>query len=247
MDRTVLLESVYPEARFGGFSRVDGTVAFYTRVRALLDPSHVVLDVGCGRGKSEDDPSPTRRQLQNLRGDVATVIGIDVDERAAGNPKVDEFRPIEALDRWPVGDGSVDVIVSDYVLEHVADPEGYLSEAHRVLRPGGMLCARTPNKLGYVALVAQAVPNRLHARVVGTAQAARAEHDVFPTVYKMNRRGSLLRQLEAHGFDGEVVRHESEPSYLAFSPLAYRLGALVHRALPGPLKNQLFVFARRRR
>src|SRR5438093_943558 len=40
----------YPESRFGGFTGVDGTLAFYIRVNSLIDSSSVVLDVGCGRG-----------------------------------------------------------------------------------------------------------------------------------------------------------------------------------------------------
>ncbi len=44
------LERFYPESRFGGFSDLDGTVAFYGRIQALLAAGMTVLDVGCGRG-----------------------------------------------------------------------------------------------------------------------------------------------------------------------------------------------------
>lgn len=240
-------DRLYPEARFGGFSRVDGTVAFYSRVRALLGPEDRVLDVGCGRGKSEEARVEIHRELRNLRGDCAEVVGIDVDPNASVNPTLDTFRLIEDLDRWPVEDASFDLVLSDFVLEHVADPEAFLKELSRVLKPGGYFCARTPNRLGYVALVAQVVPNRYHARVVGDVQSGRDEVDVFPTHYKMNRVGTLRRQFDAHGFDVEVIRHEAEPSYFAFSNWAYRLGALLHRALPGPMQNKLFIFAQKRR
>ena len=39
----------YPENMAGGFSRCDGTVQFYQRVRALLRPGWVVLDFGAVR------------------------------------------------------------------------------------------------------------------------------------------------------------------------------------------------------
>ena len=248
MTNPALHQRAYPESRFGGFSRVDGTVAFYTRIRSLLRPEMRVLDVGCGRGWSEDNPVPFRRDLCNFRGDCAHVLGIDVDPDAAENPKIDEFRLIENVDTWPVEDASVDLVVSDYVLEHVGDPDAYARELARVLRPGGFFCARTPNKLGYVALVSQAVPDRLHARVVSTTQqGTREEHDVFPTFYRMNTAGSVRKLLDRHGFETEVIRHAGEPTYFRFSALAYRLGALLHRALPGPLQNQFFVFARKRR
>ena len=241
-----LRERAYPEARFGGFSRVDGTVAFYTRVRSLLTPETRVLDVGCGRGKSQENALPFRRDLRDLRGLSGHVLGIDVDEAARDNPTLDAFRLIEDVDRWPVEDASADLVLSDYVLEHVGDPEAYLRELARVLVPGGLFCARTPNRLGYVALVAQVVPNRHHAKVVGNVQESRESHDVFPTHYRMNTARGVRRMLDAHGFDCEIVRHAGEPTYFTFSPVAYRLGAWLHRVLPGPLQNQFFVFARKR-
>ena len=45
----------YPESLFGGFTDVDGTITFFTRVNALIDSSSVVLDVGCGRGVYGED------------------------------------------------------------------------------------------------------------------------------------------------------------------------------------------------
>lgn len=51
-----LRRQLYPESGAGGFSRVDGTVEFYTRVNALLSPDAVVVDLGAGRGKQSEDP-----------------------------------------------------------------------------------------------------------------------------------------------------------------------------------------------
>ncbi len=51
-------ERFYPESRYGGFTDIDGTVAFFARVNALLRPSFTVLDFGCGRGSHIDDPAP---------------------------------------------------------------------------------------------------------------------------------------------------------------------------------------------
>src|SRR5688572_23962009 len=62
--REQLVASAYPEVRFGGFTRVDGLIAFYSRVQALVQPDSIALDVGCGRGSQADDPSPYRQQLR---------------------------------------------------------------------------------------------------------------------------------------------------------------------------------------
>lgn len=44
----------------------------------------------------------------------------------------------------PLGDGCVDAVLAQAVLEHVLDPWRVAAEIHRVLRPGGILYAETP-------------------------------------------------------------------------------------------------------
>jgi hypothetical protein len=38
-------EAYYPERRFGGFTDVGGTIAFYFKANSLVDSSSVVLDI----------------------------------------------------------------------------------------------------------------------------------------------------------------------------------------------------------
>lgn len=241
------LFKVYPEQTFGGYSRVDGTVAFFGRANALLTPQAHVLDIGCGRGSyRENVKAPWRNSLRNFKGRSAKVLGIDVDPNASSNPDLDEFRLIEQLDRWPVEDSSIDLAISDYVLEHVEHPQSFFSECGRVLKPGGHICMRTPNRFGYVALLSSMIPNRFHASVTAKVQDGRKEKDVFPTFYRCNSKRSLSRLLDEAGFDAAIVRHEGEPSYLSFSGLAYRIGAVVHRLLPPPLTSTLLIFGKKR-
>jgi SAM-dependent methyltransferase len=234
----------YPESRFGGYTDIDGTVVFYTRVHSLLSKDAVILDVGCGRGEYEQDRVEIRRQLRIFRGKYARVIGVDVDEAGRKNPFLDEFYLLTES-RWPVSNASVDLCLADCVMEHVTDPDAFLAQAQRVLRPGGLLCMRTTNGNGYVALAARLVPNRDHSRVLSRVQEDRKPEDVFPTVYRCNTRKKLLRALRRHGLDGVVYGYESEPKYLQFSKLAYRIGVHFQRIAPRSLRNALFVFARK--
>jgi SAM-dependent methyltransferase len=172
------------------------------------------------------------------------VIGIDVDPAGAQNSLVDEFRRIEG-DRWPVDSASIDLLVSDAVLEHVPDPDAFFAECSRVLRPGGLLCLRTPNRWSYPSLIAAMVPNRFHAKVVGVVQPGRQAKDVFPTFYRANTIRAVRRLLKNHCFHGCVYRHIAEPNYLGFSRVSYALGVHLHRWLPSLFWPVLFVFARR--
>jgi SAM-dependent methyltransferase len=204
-----------------------------------------VLDVGCGRGAAADrlQQNPWE-QCRVLKGHCRKVIGIDVSEAGLDNPLLDEFRRIED-NRWPVDTESVDLLVSDAVLEHIPDPNAFFAECRRVVKTGGIICFRTPNRWSYVALAATLVPNRFHVNVVNMVQPGREAKDVFPTYYRANTIRALKRLMKAHHFEGCVYRHIAEPNYLGFSRWSYAFGVYLHRWLPSPFWPVLFVFARR--
>jgi SAM-dependent methyltransferase len=101
--------------------------------RTLRPPEQArVLDYGCA-------DLPYRR-----------FFAADADYIAAdlpGNPLA--TLEIAADGTVPVPDGSVDVVLSTQVLEHVVDPAVYLAECRRVLRPGGQLLLSTHGFMVY--------------------------------------------------------------------------------------------------
>jgi SAM-dependent methyltransferase len=231
----------YPESRFGGFTQIDGTIAFYSRVQALADPSWLVVDFGCGRGAYASDPVRFRRDLRILKGKVRRVVGLDASPTGAENPFIDEFHHLEDA-RWPLEDGSADLCVCDNVLEHLPEPQRFFDEAQRVLKPGGLLCIRTPNRWNYIPLLARLIPDRSHAGVLARAKPGLLAEDVFPTCYRCNTIPALRRALASSGFAAVVYGYEAEPSYLSFSKAAYALGVLHQRLAPGLLKPAIFAF-----
>lgn len=54
-------------------------------------------------------------------------------------------RVVAVGERLPFRDGQFDGVFSINVLEHVVDPERVLAETERVLAPGGVMLAVTPN------------------------------------------------------------------------------------------------------
>ena len=96
-----------------------------------------VLEVGCGNGAA------TKLIMQHVG--PAQLVGIDpsfvfIDmarEAFAGEPRV-SFALGDAVATGQA-DASFDLVIAHTVYSHLADPEGALAEAHRVLRPGGQL------------------------------------------------------------------------------------------------------------
>ena len=175
---------------------LDSAHVFLVSALAVAARSRVVAEVGCGRGALVDQGQPGGA-WQDLRGAGRTVIGIDIEATGEQNPVIDEFRLIGADGRWPLADGSVDLAVSDFVLEHVTDPKGFVRELSRVLRPGGIFIARTISRRSLLAAAARVVPNDHHAKALERLQPGRQERDVFRTAYRMNTRqgpGTAVRR-----------------------------------------------------
>jgi SAM-dependent methyltransferase len=227
----------------GGFTEADGTLEFYGRVNAAIDGSMTVLDLGAGRAEwFEDDPCDWRRRMRLLRGKAAKVIAADPDPAVLGNRASDEQLLIED-GRLPLPDASVDLAVADYVLEHVDDPDAFAAEVARVLKPGGLFCARTPHAWSYVSLASRLVPDALHAKVLSRVQVARKEEDVFPTVYRMNTRRAIARRFAGWG-DYSYV-YVPSPAYYFGRRWLFRAFDALHRALPTPAAGYVFAFLRK--
>jgi len=232
----------YPESQFGGFTDIDGTIAFYLRVNALVEPESVVLDFGCGRGAFFDVSKGIKKELRVIKNRCAKVIGLDVDSVAADNPIIDEFHQVRN-GSWPLEDNAIDICVCDNVLEHLENPQQFFSECRRVMKNNGYLCIRTPNRWSYVAIASKLIPNRIHAKVLNIIQEQRHEMDVFPTLYRCNTLKKLRKEISRFGFVGVVYGYEAEPSYLSFSSLAYQLGIFHQKLAPKIIKPTIFAFA----
>ncbi|MEC9356305.1 MAG: methyltransferase domain-containing protein [Pseudomonadota bacterium] len=240
-------QKLFPEVAAGGYSRHDGGVHFYGRVNALMRPDSVVVDLGAGRGRGiVDDPVTFRRRLRELKGRCAKLVGLDPDPVVLDNPGVDEAYVIDPQRPLPMDDASVDLIISDYVLEHVDDPTFFSSEIDRILRPGGWLCARTPNRWGYIGLATTLVPNRWHVAVLRRAQPDRKSIDVFPTRYRMNTRSALRRCFPPARYLHAVYGHFGEPRYFGHSAVLWRAIMFAARLTPEGLAPTLMVFIQKR-
>jgi SAM-dependent methyltransferase len=222
---------------------VDSIVVLFAFAQLLATDATTIVDVGCGRG-AMIDPDTGERRLHDLRMTGRTVIGIDVDPVGAENPVIDEFRQISD-GSWPLDDGSVDLALCDWVLEHIASPEEFVGELHRVLRPGGAFVARTVSKGSVLSRTARLVPNRHHSRVLSRLQPRREEQDVFPTVYRMNTPQDLAKVFD-RDFDWAVSFHPGLSEYAKPWPRLARTLTVVEPRMPRRNQLAMIVTARKR-
>lgn len=236
-----------PETAAGGYTRDDEAVEFYTRVNALVHPDMVIVDLGAGRGSRFDEGSaPFRKWFCNFHGRARRVIGIDVDPVVMSHPHLDEAHVIEPGGRLPLEDGSVDIVICEWVLEHVEHPREFAREVHRVLKPGGWLCALTPNRLGYVGVGATLVPERVKDRLMRLVWPERPKEDAFPTFYRMNTLRGIRRALGEDGWLHCGYISNGTPKYHGGTALGFAFVSLLQWIMPPAMRTNLLVFSQKR-
>jgi len=137
-----------PESRFGFWFLNTQTWSDYVLKVALRDLRRmmdqpeknfpVMLDVGCGHGRSLPLLAEAFRP--------ARLLGLDREPRVLANarPRAAKIGPMVTLIRGdcttlPLAAGSVDLIFCHQILHHLVPQAQALREFHRVLRPGGVL------------------------------------------------------------------------------------------------------------
>jgi SAM-dependent methyltransferase len=95
---------------------------------SVQDATGVWLDYGAGT-------SPYQKLF-------ATAVVRTADLEGSSNGRVADYS-LDQDGRCPVPDATFDGVLSTQVLEHVPEPQGYLREAHRIVKPGGRLVLST--------------------------------------------------------------------------------------------------------
>jgi arsenite methyltransferase len=105
-----------------------------------IEPGQVVLDLGCGAGTD-------LLVAAQMVGPGGRAIGVDMTpamlERARQSAAAMGLANVELheslIESLPLPDESVDVVISNGVIDLVPDKDAVFSELDRVLRPGGRL------------------------------------------------------------------------------------------------------------
>ncbi len=171
-------------------------------IEEVHPPPGRLIDVGCGMG--------ALLELSQERGWQAT--GLDPSAAAIAQARAKGLDAHEA--RWPesgLPDATADVVTFVNVLDHLLDPFAALSEAWRVLKPGGLLYIRVPNAPVHALLTRLLSPfGCTHLTVLhlfGFGRAALHHH--------LSRLGFTARVLRAAPpSQGEAYAKKGDSTYL---------------------------------
>jgi SAM-dependent methyltransferase len=188
-------------------------------LRKINRDTHL-LDLGAGAGIIAE---------MNFKDVIARACGVDPDPRVMRNPYLQEAK-VGAGNRIPYPDSEFDVVLANNVLEHLQKPIEVFREIIRVLKPGGLFIAKTPNRNHYVPVIARVTPvsfHRFYGRLLG-----READDTFPTFYRANSRSQIEVLADSTGFQIDALDLiEKRPEYLRISPATYVLGICYERTV----------------
>lgn len=185
---------LYPDEYYDGLHRVTAFAAterkWRERDRDILklsapSPEQTVLDLGSARGDVCFLLAPRVREAIGIDASPRAVELADTERRRRGLTNV-RFVQGDVATLEPIAGGSVDLAGAFDLLEHVDDEtvRQMLRALRRVLRPGGVFAAYTPNREHYV--------ERLKAHDVVLKQ--------FPEHIAVRRPREIARLLASEGW-----------------------------------------------
>lgn len=135
----------YQDMLRGSGKQSDAHIVRYFMAARYIRPGDTVLDCASGAGYG------SHLLYQNSR--ARKVIGLDSDETVIsyasanyGIPGIIEFHKADAQNLKQLADNSVDFIAGFETIEYLPEPERYLSELFRVLRPSGRVMFSAPDR-----------------------------------------------------------------------------------------------------
>ncbi len=191
----------------------------YKRLLAkLLRPGMQLLHAGCGWDKNN-----VSRPFK----DSCDVVGIDPDERVQTMFHSPFF--LASLSSLPFENERFDVVFSEYVMEHVSDPDTAFGEISRVLKPGGRVVILTPNMFCYKSLVAALTPQWFHLWMGRIRYGPGHEADMYPTCFKCNTTRHFKQFANKHGFRINRIEYLTNgPTWFSQFPILFEIFHLYH-------------------
>jgi SAM-dependent methyltransferase len=176
---------------------------------AFIRPGETVLDLGSGAG---NDVFVARA----LVGPQGRVIGVDMVPEMVEKARANAARlgadnvtfHLGEIEQLPIEDASVDVVISNCVLNLVPDKARAFAEMHRVLRPGGrfsvsdiVITGELPDDLRGAAMM-----------YVGCVAGAQQEQEYLATVAGAGFRDIAVRRRRRLELPDELLEAAAPPA-----------------------------------
>jgi len=194
-------------------------------VADMVGGGTVWVDAGCGRHIL---PAWRADAEQALVGRAGLVVGCDIDAASLKGHRTLKRLVVADLEQLPFVRGSVTLITSNMVVEHLRNPERVVAEFARVLSPGGRVVIHTPNAYSYFVLASRWLPRAIRLWLVRRLD-GRGPDEIFPAFYRANTPRRLRQLMTAAGLVEERCRLVASDAVFGAVPLLAAMELLVIR------------------
>jgi SAM-dependent methyltransferase len=179
-----------------------------------------ILDVGCGHGDF----------LKPVHTETLHSYGLDPDKDALAKNTFIKNKTVGTVEKLPFESNFFDLVVSAWVLEHLADPKQAFEEIFRVLKPDGKVIFLTPNVWNYNVWIIRIIPEKFHDFLTRKLY-NRQEHDTYPKQYRINSVKKITKTLEPIGFKKSQLVLNGDPSYISFNTMLFKFACLLEKIM----------------
>jgi SAM-dependent methyltransferase len=187
---------------------------FENWIKESLEKDSVWIDAGCGNNSLTEEFS-----IYSIHG-TGVDVTIHPELKNAG-----KFLKAD-LANLPFEIESIDVIVSNMVVEHLEEPHRILSEFYRILKPGGNFIFRTTNKYYPSQFFGHLFPKKAKDKIINRVYGVES-HYIFSTHYRLNSFKKIKKILPANGF--HIYRLEAIEDLHLFNKFVFRVSSLFYQ------------------
>lgn len=190
------------------------------RIAGMTEPNMRVLEIGAGSGDGFQYRFP-------FAGKCKYSLGIDLDPRVMENDNFSETRVASAYQLDPTDIGKFDLIVSNFVAEHIDDSDMFVGKQLALLEDGGVAIHHTVSRFYYTSLLNLVFTDSMKDWLILNLGSGRPSEDIFPAFYLLNDARQLSLVAKNNNCDISIERYRIPPGYLRRSTILMMLYTII--------------------
>jgi SAM-dependent methyltransferase len=189
-----------------------------------INENSEILEIGCGHQSfgSEYYKIAKRR------------VGIDPDNQALIQNKIMNEKICCRIDNIPDSIDKFDVVIAQWVMEHLEDPKKDIKVISNLCKTGGHFIFMTTNIYSPLMLISKILPIKIK-KIIRRVLLGVDEDDTYPTRYKLNSYSRIEKYLGDAGFRKVELHLIGAPSYFSWCTPLMKFNILFNKIIGNKL------------